>query len=415
MKLQLKTGENHNYVIVCEQSRKIKVTFSLPEFSSFEHIPLFYSSHGMIEAPTNQYLFCDSLPLCSRGLPGERSGEASIFMSRLNGFIVEPWHELDNWLAGPFLSPNPSCSFRNPSTKREHLLSMRGHAPRQTATPTFFHKCVNLLLPQTHHHKWAIQKTELWSSSRGRLQFAYFQKRVTVFFLTAGGDIMRWHYYCFQASDSGQWQEGKPVQQMQYSFIFQTARQLSQKHHTFRHKTQLYVLKKQVIFPLNLLSNLCNADKGVSANSSEQQGCLLLLCNRFFSPLSVLRFSSTSYFERPFTSQKALERQDRETVLDMVHLCQHWNIQGDVALPDIWTKRHHSWICRTCLLWKPKQASATVTSGEENLGERRSNQLRKCGKMILWGLFWNVLLPLTVGINLKDTMPHNIFSFFTKN
>lgn len=37
VKLQLKTGENHNYVIVCEQSRKVKVTFSLPEFSSFEH------------------------------------------------------------------------------------------------------------------------------------------------------------------------------------------------------------------------------------------------------------------------------------------------------------------------------------------------------------------------------------------
>lgn len=144
-------------LIVCEQKRKVKVTFSLPECSSLEHISLFYASHGTIEPPTNQYLLCDSLPLCSHGLPGERSGEASIFMSRLDGFIVAPWHELDNWLAGPFLSPKPSCSFRNPPTKREHLLSMRGHAPRQTATPTFFHKCVNLLLAQIHHNEWAIQ------------------------------------------------------------------------------------------------------------------------------------------------------------------------------------------------------------------------------------------------------------------
>lgn len=134
----------------------------------------------------------------------------------------------NNWQAGPFLSPNPSCGFRNPSTLREHLLPMRGHAPRQQATPTFFHKCVKLLLPKTHHNKWARQEQWHGRLPGAGLQFAYFQKRVTVLFVTTRGDITQWHYYCCQASDSAQRQGGKPVQQVQYSFKSLTAGKPSQ-------------------------------------------------------------------------------------------------------------------------------------------------------------------------------------------
>lgn len=53
--------------------------------------------------------------------------------------------------------------------------------------------------------------------------------------------------------------------------------------------------------------------------------------------------------------------------------------QTDVALLDIRTKTHHSFVCRTHLLWKPYSktllwANAAVTSMSRNLGESRSNQ-----------------------------------------
>lgn len=172
-------------------------------------------------------------------------------------------------------------------------------------------------------------------------------------------------------------------------------------------------MKKQVISLLNHRSNLCNPDKGVSTISQEEQGCPLLLCN---SPRPhPTRTQSLIHFlfgEAFYSSQswRALERRDRETALDMVHLCQHWNIKGDDALPTFGQKGTTvSSVGPVCCGNQPR-----LTLPDLGRWESGWKQVKPAEGIWKNYFFWNVLLPLTVGINFKDTMQYNICYFHAK-